>query len=88
MENKTNSDHVVDVSDVELTSKNQLRNDDVPNYLYTNGNSERSNLISSSVDGNLDGRSNVNITSSNGRHLPSNRRVAAITDVSIVSSRF
>lgn len=82
MENITNGDQV---AMNELSSKNQLRNGDVSDHMHTNGNSERSNLISSSVAGSHDGRSNVNTTSSSGvRHLPSNRRTTETTDVSIV----
>lgn len=87
MENHTNGDVVVMN---EMSSKNQLKNVDIPNYY--NGNGERSNLISSSVDavdGSHDGRSNGDKTSSDVRHLPLNRRTATTaTDVSVDTNFF
>lgn len=71
----------------EVTSRNQL-NGDVQNHLHTNGHNERSNLMSpSKLDIIQEGRSDVN-TTSDVRHLASNRRTEASTDVSIVFSEF
>lgn len=81
METQTNGDHVINMN--ELSSKNQLRNGDVPNYLNTNGNNERSDLITSSTVDTVDTVDGVNSTSSNVRHLPSSLRTVAPTDVSI-----
>ncbi|KAG4077461.1 hypothetical protein HA402_002888 [Bradysia odoriphaga] len=75
MENTTNGDHRIDMTD--LSPKNQHRNDDAQKYLHTNGNSEKSNLMSSSVDSVHDKSSSVNATSLDVRHLPTSRRSEA-----------
>lgn len=82
MNGSTNGDRVDMVN-----SKYPLSNGDDSNYLYSNGNSERSSIISSSVDSH-DGRSNVNTTSSNVRSATTNRRTTSTTDVSIILNLF